>query len=270
MTTGADASRMAVTGVTIDAWGLPPVHPVIGREDVHVWSASLRLGAAAIAALRDTLAPDERARADRFHFRRHREEFTAARGLLRAILARYLALAPERVRFDYRAHGKPALAQDLDAGSGLRFNLSHAGGVALYAIARDREIGVDVERIRPDAATLDIAERFFAPAEVAALRRVPDVHRAEAFFNCWTRKEAYVKAMGTGLSHSLRDFAVSVGPEAAVLHGEAPEPSEPWTLVSLAPRSGYVGAVATAGRVHALHAWRAPGWDAARGPADPE
>lgn len=256
--TDQSARRATASSVPTDPWGQPPDHPSIDRDEVHVWQASLLLDADTIGALRDTLSPDERDRADRFHFRRHRDQFTAARGILRSIIGRYLAIAPELIRFDHGEHGKPALAVRLDSPGGLRFNLSHADGVALVAFTRHREIGVDVERIREDASTLEIAERFFSAGEVSALREVQQARRAEAFFNCWTRKEAYIKALGAGLSHDLGGFTVSVGTEAALLHVNEPAMSGTWTLVSMMPTPGYVGAVAVSGAIREMHTWRVP------------
>ncbi|MEO6525874.1 MAG: 4'-phosphopantetheinyl transferase superfamily protein [Gemmatimonadaceae bacterium] len=257
--TDHSARRETTGSVPADLWGEPPDHPSIHPDAVHVWNASLLLDADTIDALRDTLTPDERDRADRFHFRRHRDQFIAARGILRSILGRYLSLAPELIRFDYSSHGKPALAQQPEPLGALRFNLSHADDVALIAIARDREIGVDVERIREGVSALEIAERFFSAGEVLALRDVPEARRAEAFFNCWTRKEAYVKALGAGLSHDLGGFTVSVGTEAALLHVSESAVSSEWTLVSLVPSTGYAGAFAVSGAIREMHTWRAPG-----------
>ena len=166
-----------------------------------------------------TLAADEQARAERFHFERDREHFIVARGVLRAILGRYLNRAPERLSFCYGAHGKPALAGEAGADA-IRFNVSHSHGVALYAVTRGREVGIDLERIRFDLAVLEIAERFFSRREVATLRTLPTEAQRQAFFRCWTRKEAYIKARGEGLSLPLDQFDVSLAPgEPAALLG---------------------------------------------------
>jgi 4'-phosphopantetheinyl transferase len=200
-----------------------------------------------------TLAADEIARAERFYFQKDREHFIVARGLLRLILSCYLYVAPDQLRFCYGSHGKPALA--ITSGQDrLCFNLAHAHGLALYAVARGREVGIDLERLRliPDAE--QIAARFFSPRENAVFRALPSSKRQEAFFNCWTRKEAYIKAVGDGLARPLDRFEVSLRPgEPARLlsvEGDAQEASR-WVLQDLTPAPGYVAAIAVEG-----HGWR--------------
>jgi 4'-phosphopantetheinyl transferase len=202
--------------------------------------------------LHHLLSSDEIARAERFHFARDRTSFITARGLLRTLLGRYLSLPPGQVRFQYYPHGKPALDPDI-ANADLRFNLAHSHGLAVYAFGRGRELGVDVEQIRPEMAKERIAERFFSPVEVAALQALPLAVREEAFFLCWTRKEAYLKATGRGLSLRLDVFDVSVAPDApAALLAARHDPHEVdhWTLHTLRPAPGYVGALAVEG-----HGW---------------
>ena len=191
----------------------------IGRDEVHVWQATLDRTPSELQSLFDSLAADERARAGRFHFDRDRVRFVVARGVLRAILGRYMNRAPVSLSFRYGSHGKPALAGEAD-GDAICFNLSHSNGVALYAIARHRAVGVDLERIRFDLPVVEIAERFFSRREVAALRMLPSEQQHQAFFCCWTRKEAYIKARGEGLSLPLDQFDVSLAPgEPAALLG---------------------------------------------------
>ena len=205
-----------------------------------------------------TLTADERQRAERYIFQKDRTHFVVARGLLRVLLGCYLRQEPLHLRFIYGPHGKPALATDT-GGVALRFNVSHSHGLALYAITRGREVGVDVERIRPKVAQEKIAERFFSPREVTVLRALPTPLQATAFFACWTRKEAYIKATGDGLSLPLDQFDVSLAPgEPAVLLRTAWDPQEVacWALQDLAPAPGYRAAVAVAG-----HDWRLTCWD---------
>jgi 4'-phosphopantetheinyl transferase len=204
------------------------------------------------------LEPDERARAQRFRFERDRRRFMATRGILRLLLASYAGIAPGEVRFTYGAHGKPVLAGSASAQS-LRFNLSHSRGVTLYAVTHGREIGVDIEFIRdlPDAEA--IARRFFSPAEVTALLGLPDDLRRDAFFRCWTRKEAYIKAQGTGLTASLVRFSVSLVPDQpAQLLQVAGDPDAPsrWSLCDLPAIPGYAAALAAADRTWTLRCWR--------------
>lgn len=180
-------------------WRLPPKSLALGIDEVHVWRAALDGAASHLQSLWQTLSLDERGRAERFHFRRDHDSFVVARGMLRIILGRYLNAEPDRLRFRYSHYGKPTLAGEFDE-EALCFNLSHSDRLALYAITRGRKIGVDLERIRPDFADEQIAEQFFASGEVAALRALPLHAQQEAFFNCWTRKEAFIKARGEGLS----------------------------------------------------------------------
>ncbi len=162
-------------------------------------------------------------------------------------------MAPDHLRFYYGPQGKPKLDKET-AGEALRFNVTHTQGLALYAVANGREVGIDVERIRPELVDGDFAERFFSPREVAALRMLPVGLRPEAFFNCWTRKEAYAKARGDGLSLPLKQFDVSLAPrEPAALLSTKGDPLEAarWSLSALHPGPGYVAALAVEG-----HDWR--------------
>lgn len=207
--------------------------------------------------LQQTLDGNERVRAERFYFRRDRNHFIVAHGLLRLILSRYLNIEPSDLRFCYSPYGKPMLAKEFD-GDRLRFNLSHSHGLALYAVTRARELGIDIERIRPDLTYEQLAERFFSPREVAALRAVPTSRRLGAFFSCWTRKEAYIKARGEGLSFPLDHFDVSLAPgEPATLLSTIGDPLETrrWSLRELDLAPGYAAALAVEG-----HDWRLKFW----------
>jgi 4'-phosphopantetheinyl transferase len=203
------------------------------------------------------LAADEQARAERFHFERDRGHFIVARGVLRAILGGYLKRAPEGLSFCYGSHGKPAIAGE-SGGDAIRFNVSHSHGIALYAVTRGREVGVDLERIRFNLAVAEIAERFFSRREVAMLRALPTEEQREAFFRCWTRKEACLKARGEGLSLPLDQVDVSLAPgEPDAAPGTQPDSSDAsrWSLQELAPAPGYVAALAVEG-----HGWRLACW----------
>lgn len=239
-------------------WPLPPESITLGIDEVHVWRARLDVAAPRLQSLWQTLAPDERKRAERFHFRRDHDSFVVARGLLRIILGRYLNAEPDRLRFRYSRYAKPALTGEFD-NEALRFNLSHSDNLALYAVTRGREIGVDLERLRPDFADDKIAEQFFASGEVAALRALPVHAQQEAFFNCWTRKEAFIKARGEGLSLPLDEFEVSLAPgePAALLStkGDTREVSR-WSLRELIPEPGYVAALAVEGHNWRIRCWR--------------
>jgi len=241
-------------------WPHPADRVVLPRDEVHVWRATLDVGLAHVHGFERTLAADERARAARFHFDTHRNRFIVGRGLLRTILGRYLGMAPDRLQFHYSPLGKPALPAGSESKS-IRFNVSHSGGVALYAVTRGRGIGVDIERIRPDFANEEIAGRFFSPREVAALNALPPQSRLDAFFACWTRKEAYIKARGEGLSLPLNCFDVSLAPgEPAALLAVHDDPGEAarWSIREPFPGPDYVAALAVEGRDWRLKCWQWP------------
>lgn len=209
-------------------------------DGIHVWHAALDRDENVMSQLAATLSPDEKARADRFRFAKDRNHFTVARGLLRELLGAYLQQDPSSLEFSYGQHGKPALAGK-HASSGLCFNLSHSFGMAVYAFAEKRNLGIDVERVQQDSAGDDIARRFFSPREVSDLRSLPQESRPEAFFRCWTRKEAYIKALGTGLHTPLDSFSVSLLPNqpAQFLGGV----DSCWHMAAFHPAEGYAAAV---------------------------
>lgn len=234
-------------------WRLAPERLSLKDEDVHVWRASLRQPPTAISVLKQILAPDEVSRADRYHFQKDRDRFIIARAVLRHLLASYLGQEAARLRFLTNPYGKPALDVK-NAVMGLRFNLAHSRDFALFAFARHREVGADLEYIRQDFDTLQLAGEFFAPGEVLALKTLPFSLQRESFFRCWTRKEAYIKARGEGLSLPLARFEVSLHPDepAALLKvaDDAAEASR-WSLRELTPAAGYMAAIAVEG-----HDWQ--------------
>ena len=242
-------------------WGLPPATIILGGNEVHVWRASLDDSTQRRDSFLHTLAADERTRAERFYFQRDRDRFINAHGVLRDILGLYLNRAPKSLSFCYSSHGKPALACE-SGGDAIHFNMSHSHGVALYAVTRGREAGIDLEFIRCDLETEQIAERFFSRSEIATLRALPLGLRKYAFFLCWTRKEAYIKARGEGLSMPLDQFDVSLIPgEPAALLSTKPEADEAlrWSLRGLTPACGYSAALAVEGRGWTLSCWQWPG-----------
>jgi len=221
-----------------------------GPREARIWTVDLEPGSAVVDGLVSMLSPDERERAARFHFRRDAMRWIVARASLREILGRCLDADPRAVGFSYGDKGKPALAAPTGAPD-LRFSLAHSAHLALYAVTLDRPVGVDVERLRPVTEMDRIAERTFSRQECAALRGLPVGQRAAGFFNCWTRKEAYIKAVGLGLSYPLERFSVSLAPgERARLQAVESDPAhvESWTMAALAPRSGFVGAVVVGAR----------------------
>jgi 4'-phosphopantetheinyl transferase len=217
----------------------------LGPDEVHVWSVDLdRLPE---AVLGQPLSANERERGRRFRFERDRRRFVTARGLLRRLLGRYLGLEPSRLRFGYGPRGKPFLAGEDE----LRFNVSHSGGLALLAFAWDRELGVDVEEEREVEEAEAIARRYFSSWEERELRLLTEVERQAAFFRCWTRKEAFIKATGDGLSRPLDAFDVTLAPgePARLLRVEGePEAAFRFWLEDVSPAPGFAGALAVEGR----------------------
>ncbi len=250
--------------VPAQAWAAPPAILKLDADMVHVWRLPLGLDDTTVQDLYQTLSDDERQRAARFHSPRPRQEFITARGLLRVVLGRYLEQAPRQLRFCYGAQGKPALTTSRRPHP-LRFNLSHSHGLALLAVTQAREVGVDVEYMRPNFDCLQIAAEFFSPWEVAALRRLPAAAQKTGFFKGWTCKEAYLKARGGGLHLGLDHFDVALAPgEAARLLRTRPDPADAgrWTLQELTPGPGYAAALAVEGSGWGLCCWQSPLADA--------
>lgn len=231
---------------------------MLRHDEVHVWRAAIDREALHVDRLALSLSPDERARADRFHFEKDQIQYITTRGILRDILARYTRFKPGQLVFSYNAYGKPALSSQ-SMKDKVSFNVSHTHGLALYAVARHREVGIDVERIDPDIARNLMAEHFFSRQEVSVLRRLPPSWQPVAFFNCWTRKEAYIKARGKGLSIPLDEFDVSLvpGEPAALLCTRSDfQDAFRWSLQELTPGPGYAGAVAAEGRDWRVSCWQ--------------
>src|SRR5712671_5474431 len=181
------------------------------EDEVQLWRVDLEAIRAAEPRWQALLSSDESTRASRFHFPVDRQRYVATRALLRMILAGYLVMDPKDVNFSYSKEEKPSLASPHN-GIEITFNVSHSGGIALLAFARRKEIGIDVEQVRGDFDVDAIARRFFSAREQEQLAALPNEERFEAFFRCWTRKEAYIKATGDGLSLPLHQFDVSVAP----------------------------------------------------------
>lgn len=259
-------------------WRPGPVSPEIESGDVHVWRVSLDTPSSVDAD--EILSEDERVKAARFHFERDRRRFIKAHSALRIILARYpgmpetrqrdaayprargeensaLNCGPAELEFELNGYGKPSLVSRPKP-SGLRFNLSHSHGIALIALTRDREVGVDIEFMRPDFAGGEVAEHFFSPLEVAQLDSVSPALRTEAFFNCWTRKEAYIKARGEGLSLPLAEFDVTLIPDSpAAMVGNRLDPGEVsrWAFQELFPAADYAATFAVEGGYSQIRLW---------------
>lgn len=233
------------------AYGTPVPLPASALTDntVHVWSASLQQSAKVVQRLAAVLSEDERTRAERFHFANHRSFFIVGRGILRTLLAAYLNLEPQKVQFEYTQSGKPFLLPSHGV-QGLCFNLSHSAGIAMYAFSQNRRIGIDIEYVRSIPDMDQIAAGNFSEQENLQFKAADINEKQQAFYNCWTRKEAFIKAIGEGLSFPLHQFDVSLipGEPARLLSifGSEQEAAH-WSLYELRPAEGYVAALVIEG-----------------------
>lgn len=216
---------------------------------MHIWQVALDVPEEGIRQLEGVLSRDEIERANRFYFARDRRRFIVARGELRRVLGRYLSAAPAEIRFEYNAFGKPALAadpQEMD----LRFNLSHSEELAIIAITQSREVGIDLEFLKAETATTDIAQRFFAPGEIKQLNLASTEQQQALFYRFWTRKEAFIKAIGQGVSFPLDqvDTSEQMGEEWSMVKAtEEGWAAQKWMGLDLALPDGFLGALVVEG-----------------------
>jgi len=230
---------------------LPAVTPpTLANNELHVWRAILELSPAVPQRVESTLNVQERERAEKFLVPQARERFLAARGILRELLGAYLGLDADNVALSHGPQGKPSLSPAHN--SKISFNVSHSHGMGLFAFASGCEVGVDIEQVRRDFRGMEIAARFFSEEEIAGLAKLPPKLADEAFFGCWTRKEAYVKAHGAGLSIPLRSFTVGFAESDQVLLDEA---GGRWSCYAVEPAPGFAGAVVAAGENWSLRFW---------------
>lgn len=225
-------------------WRLPPMDHSLHSGELQVWRVPLDLTTSTYDRLAATLTDEECRRASHFYCESVRRRWTAARGILRSILGRYLRQPPDRLSLRVRPGGKPELIP-MPGVPPVHFNLSHSDGLALIALSLGAEVGVDVERWRPLSDVLRLAESCFSPVELATLRAMPADLREPGFFRCWTRKEAYVKARGEGIALGLERFSVAFGPREPPrllrMIGEPDEASR-WRMYDLDPGPGYSAA----------------------------
>jgi 4'-phosphopantetheinyl transferase len=245
-------------------WNKPPDTLPWPHDEVHVWRTTVAWSLAELAGLKQVLSPDESARVERFFFEKDQRSHLVSRGWLRVLLGRYLDMLPNRLGFDYGAHGKPRLASHTIRSrhqASLQFNVSHSGELVLIAVTAGRALGVDVERVRPDTKAVELAERYFSTQERAALAGLAPGLQHDAFFNGWSRKEAYIKAQGTGLSLPLDSFDVSLAPaEPARLVATRPDPAEArrWSMRAFDVANGYKAAIVVEGSGWTLKFWDWP------------
>ena len=237
-------------------WVPATAPPALTYNEVHVWRACLDLSSDVRERLQSTLNSDENTRVEKLLIEKAREHFVGARGILRELLGAYLGVAGGKVAFRYGPEGKPSLSPEHN--SKISFNVSHSNGMGLFAFADDCEIGVDIEYVKPDFRGMEIASRFFSEEESAALAKLPPEQQDEAFFGCWTKKEAYVKAHGQGLGIPLDSFTVEFSKSKQVLRDEG---GARWSCYALEAAPGFAAAVVAAGEDWRLKCWE---WSAAR------
>jgi 4'-phosphopantetheinyl transferase len=217
-------------------------HSEIISRELHIWKIKFSEWGQPVGALSSLLSVDEQARAQRYHLLRDQQRYILRRSLLRKILSRYLRIPAHQIRLQYNQYGKPILC-----GSSLRFNLSCSRDLMLIAIAENVDVGIDVEYINHDSAYQGIAGKFFSKKEVDSLARLPAVDRVLGFFLCWTRKEAFIKAKGEGLTYPLHQFEVSVDPNdppQLLYTALDPQEAQHWKLINLNPAEHYAATVA--------------------------
>jgi 4'-phosphopantetheinyl transferase len=231
------------------SWPLPPPEVGLAGGHAHLWCATMRAFREQIPLLSALLSAAERQRAERFHFSEDRDHYIIRRGILRILLGRYLNTRPAAIEFRYGRWGKPAMN---GAAPDLHFNDSHSADLALYGVTMVCPLGADLEQIRPLPEFEDLASRYFSPRETALIRALAPEHRMEAFYNVWTRKEAFLKATGEGIGENLAEVEVSPAPgqEPAIFRvpGMTPGP-DGWKLRSFSPAPGFRGAVAFQGDI---------------------
>jgi len=242
------------------SWATGQKPSALQTDDVHVWLLPLNDYVAHFDWFLQCLAPEELEKVWHYYFQKDREHFAATRAMSKAILGGYLNVTAKEVQFLYNAFGKPYLA---DPGPmDLRFNLSHSNDLALLAVARGRDVGIDLEYRRHEVANQSIAKQFFSPAEVESLAKLPKNMQLEAFFKYWTCKEAYIKAIGIGLSFPLDKFTISLNlsgePKLSEVAGNNEETNR-WVLWDVSPNSQYSAAVVAGGFGLRLSAFAALG-----------
>lgn len=236
-------------------WCEPTQWPELGRSVVQVWLASFQAWSSAIAGCQAVLSNDERDRAETFRIAARRDAAIITRGLLRRLVARHASVQADRIVIDQGTHGKPFT----NLAGVPHFNTTHSDALVAFAFTRVGEVGVDVERVRPAIPRqIPIAEKYFAAGELNQLRATPDGEKSEAFFRCWTRKEAFLKARGEGVFGGLNTFEVTLAREdARLLRVEGATSQQPWWMASLPDVDQHVGAVVVQANECRLECWRA-------------
>ena len=235
-------------------WLNAPDNLILSGEDAHIWRADLEVDEYIQTSFLKLLSPDEKNRAQKFRFAKDSRNFIVARGILRSLIGKYLEINPAEISFQYNKFGKPGIAYN----NSLQFNISHSKNIALFAFTKRFNIGIDVEFVNPNIEVKDIASNFFSTNEITNLLALPDKDQALGFFNCWTRKEAFIKAVGEGLSFPLDKFEVSLEPgkpaKLLATHWE-PEAVSKWSIYSMSPGANLVGSLAIEGVIEQVKFW---------------
>jgi 4'-phosphopantetheinyl transferase len=242
------------------SWQIPETCRTLDEGDVHVFTFRLNPPAEVRESLATYLSEEESARAARFRFERDRHRFVVGRGVLRSVLGEYVEAPPEKIQFHYNAQGKPMLRPEMSNGR-LHFNLAHSEDIAVLGITRAGQVGVDVERVRPLPDFDELVKQFFSPRESEEFLKLSEVEKPEAFFNLWTRKEAWLKATGEGIAHSLHLVEVSFlpGQSARLLSIPARLRANPdWLLHPLYPARDFAAAVAVNAKQAQFKCWPLP------------
>ena len=221
-------------------WTYSRVAPDLKLREVHIWRINLVCAESKCLALDALLSVDEKLRAERFHFKRDRIRYITTRATLRSILSKYLKMSPDQLCFCYGNQGKPSIAP-ISADRSLNFNLSHSGDLAIIAVSWNRNLGIDIERVRTDVRHEEIAQSYFSAAEFRSLAGLLPEDRKGGFFDCWTRKEAYIKARGGGLQIPLDSFDVNLEPGTTARFLRGVDPC--WHIVAFVAEHGYPAAV---------------------------
>ena len=235
-------------------WLNPPDNLILSEGEAHIWRADLELDDCFQSSFLKLLSPDEIDRSLKFRFAKDKRNYIVARGILRSLIGKYLDINPSQISFQYNEFGKPSIADN----NHLHFNISHSKNLALFAFTNKLNVGVDVEFVNPDIEVKDIAANFFSANEIVKLLALPQKQQTLSFFNCWTRKESFIKAVGEGLSFPLDKFEVSLEPDspAQLLATDwDPKDVSKWSLYSMTPGANFVGSLAIEGKVEKVKLW---------------
>lgn len=250
MSTSSDPSSL---------WRLTAAPVSLPLDRLDVWRLHLE-AATTLESDETLLSPEELVRANRFRFQKDKHRFVTCRSALRRLLGQYLAVPPRQVGFEYSEYGKPGLKIS-DNPHRLSFNVAHSGDQALIAFGSGHQLGIDIEKVRGDLDTKSLSERFFSKRELGELRALPEAMQLPAFFACWCRKEAFIKAIGEGLSFPLNEFSVSVHPERCPVVEDIKGSAEAglrWSLTDLAVGTEYRAAVAVDSLHLSIHTFSFP------------